>query len=248
MSLARVDKHIQQGFLEDMPYDVANYLVDHAPCKITVPVGPWRGMHHSQNCFFKECFIDELAHAAHEDPYLYRLALLRGHPQADRLVGTLNAAASRAGWGSQLPSDIHRGIAMNETHGTYTAAVVEVSMRGHLRVHRVITAIDCGMAVNPLTIELQVESATIWALSAAMYGEITYQQGRVQQSNFDNYPVLRLSETPIIETVLVPSDGPFSGVGEPPAVAVAPALCNALFAATGKRIRSLPLKKHNLHI
>jgi len=248
MSLARVDKHIQQGFLEDMPYDIANYRVDHAPCKIPVPVGPWRGMHHSQNCFFKECFIDELAHAAQEDPYLYLLGLLRGHPQADRLVATLNAAATRAGWGSQLPSDIHRGIAMHETHGTYTAAVVEASVRGQLRVHRVVTAIDCGTAVNPLTIQMQVESATVWALSAAIYGEITYQQGRVQQSNFDDYPVLRLSETPIIETVVVPGGGAFSGVGEPPVVAVAPALCNAIFAATGKRIRSLPLKNQSFHV
>jgi isoquinoline 1-oxidoreductase beta subunit len=243
----RVDKHFQEGFLDDMPYDVPNYLADYAMRMTHVPVGFWRCVNHTQNCFFKESFIDELAHAAGQDPYHYRRKMLRQHPRAAKFVGVLDAAAARAGWQTPPPPGVHRGIALNEVNGTYNAAVIEVSVGGGaLRVRRVVSAIDCGHVVNPMTVEMQVESATVFALTAALYGEITIKDGRVEQSNFHDYQMLRLAQMPKVETVIVPSGGFWGGVGEPPVAVVAPALCNAIFAATGKRIRSLPLKNHDL--
>jgi isoquinoline 1-oxidoreductase beta subunit len=241
-----VDKHFQEGFLDDMPYDVPNYLVDYAMRRTHVPVGFWRCVNHTQNCFFKECFIDELAHAANEDPYQYRRKLLRNHPRADKFLAVLDAVADKAGWETPPRDGSHRGIALNEVNGTYTAAVVEASVREELRVHRVVSAIDCGTVVNPLTVQLQVESATVFALTAALHGEITINDGRVEQSNFNDYPMLRLAQMPKVETLVVPSGGAWTGVGEPPVAVVAPALCNAIFSATGKRIRSLPLRNHGL--
>ena len=231
-----------------MPYDVPNYLVDYATRMTHVPVGFWRCVNHSQNCFFKESFIDELAHAAGQDPYQYRRKMLRNHRCADKFIGVLDAAAAKAGWGTRPPDGIYRGIALNEVNGTFNAAVIEVSLGEHndVRVHRVVSAIDCGHVVNPLTVEMQVESATVYALTAALYGEITLKDGRVEQSNFHDCQMLRLAEMPRVETVIVPSGGFWGGVGEPPVAVVAPALCNAIFAATGKRIRSLPLKNHDL--
>jgi len=243
-----VDRQFQEGFLEDMPYDVPNYLVEHAPRRTHVPVGFWRCVNHTQNCFFKESFIDELAHAAKEDPYQYRRKLIRNHPDAERFLAVLDAAAERAEWENPPRAGLYRGLALNRVYDTYTAAVIEVSISqaGDLRVERVVSAIDCGAVVNPLTVETQVESATVFALSAAIYGEITIRDGRVQQSNFNDYATLRLGEMPQVETVIVTGNGPWSGVGEPPVAIIAPALCNAIFAATGKRIRSLPVKKHDL--
>jgi isoquinoline 1-oxidoreductase beta subunit len=160
----------------------------------------------------------------------------------------LDAAAEKVGWESQPHAGVHRGLALNRVYDTYTAAVIEVSVSqaGELRVERVVSAIDCGAIVNPLTIEAQVESATVFALSAAIHGEITIRDGQVEQSNFNDYATLRLGEMPQVETVIVTGNGPWSGVGEPPVAVVAPALCNAIFAATGKRIRSLPVKRHDL--
>ncbi len=241
-----VDRHFQEGFLEDMPYDVPNYLADCAMRTTHVPVGFWRCVNHSQNCFFKESFVDEMAHAAGQDPYRYRRKMLRNHPRAGKLIAVLDAAASQARWDEPLPEDMHRGIALHEVHGTYTAAVIEISIADELRVHRVVSAIDCGKIVNPLTVEMQIESATVYALTAALYGEITIRDGRVEQSNFHDYRMLRLAQMPKVETVIVPSGESWGGVGEPPVAVVAPALCNAVFAATGKRIRSLPLKNHDL--
>jgi len=243
---ALVDRHFQEGFLDDMPYDVPNYLADYAMRMTHVPVGFWRCVNHSQNCFFKESFIDELAHAAQADPYRYRRRMLRRHPRAAKLIAVLDAAAARTGWGTPPPAGVHRGLALNEVRGTYTAAVVEISIGQELRVHRVVSAIDCGHVVNPMTVEMQVEGATVYALTAALYGEITIRDGRVQQSNFHDHRMLRLSEMPRVETVIVRSGDGWNGVGEPPVAVVAPALCNAVFAATGKRIRSLPLKNHDL--
>jgi isoquinoline 1-oxidoreductase subunit beta len=241
-----VDRHSQEGFLEDMPYDIPHYRAEFAARQTHVPVGFWRCVSHTQNCFFKESFIDEMAHAGAQDPYRFRRRMLRTHPRAEKFLGVLDAAAARAGWRSPAPSGVYRGIALNEVNGTYNAAVVEVSVGERLRVHRVVSAIDCGIVVNPLTVERQVEGATADALSAALYGEITIKAGRVEQSNFHDYRLLRLAEMPRVETVIVTGDDRLSGAGEPPVAVVAPALCNAIFAATGKRIRSLPLKNLDL--
>jgi isoquinoline 1-oxidoreductase beta subunit len=244
----QVDRHSQEGFLEDMPYDIPNYLVDFASRSTSVPVGFWRSVNHSQNCFFKESFIDEMAHAAGHDPYHYRRKLLRNHARAERFLAVLDAAADRAGWRTPARRGVFRGIALNEVHGTYTAAVVELAAGERLRVLRVINAIDCGHVVNPLTVEMQIEGATVDALAAALYGEITLENGAVEQSNFHDYRMLRMAQTPKIEPVILPSGGRWGGVGEPPVAVVAPALCNAVFAATGKRVRSLPLKNSDIKI
>jgi isoquinoline 1-oxidoreductase beta subunit len=242
----RVDRHFQEGLLEDMPYDIPNYLADCAIRMTHVPVGFWRCVNHTQNCFFKESFVDEMAHAAGQDPYQYRRRMLGRHARAEKAMTVLDAAAAHAGWGEPLPEGVYRGIALHEVHGTHTAAVIEISVLPELRVLRVVSAIDCGVVVNPLTVEMQVEGATVYALTAALYGEITIRNGRVEQSNFHDYPMLRLGQMPKVETIIVPSAEIWGGVGEPPVAAVAPALCNAVFAATGKRIRSLPLKNHDL--
>jgi isoquinoline 1-oxidoreductase beta subunit len=243
-----VDKHFQEGFIEDMPYDVPHYLVDYAMRSTHVPVGFWRCVNHTQNCFFKECFIDELAHAAGADPYAYRRRIIGRHRHADKFTAVLDAAAKRAGWGTPLPAGVHRGIALNEAYGTYVAAVCEASVaaEGKARMHRIVVAIDPGTIVNPMSVEMQVESSVAYGLTAALYGEITIKRGRVEQSNFNDYEMLRMAEMPKVEPVLMPSGGFWAGVGEPPVAVVAPAFCNAIFAATGRRVRSLPLRNHDL--
>ena len=246
---AEVDRNFLQNFLEDMPYDIPNYLVDYAVRNTHVPVGIWRSIYYSQNAFFKESFIDEMARVSNQDPYRFRRKLLNGKP---RHLAVLDAAAHRAPWDSPLPPGIYRGIALNEACESICAQVVEasVSAAGAVRVHRVISAIDCGHVVNPLTIELQTQSAIVFGLTAALYGEITIADGGVQQSNFHNYEMLRMADMPRVETVMVRSrdvsGDSWGGVGEPPVAPLAPALCNAIFAATGLRIRSLPLKNHDL--
>ena len=239
-----VDRNFLQGLLEDMPYEVPNYLVDFAMRNSHVPVGVWRSVNHSQNAFFKESFIDEMAFAAGLDPYLFRRRLLAKKP---RELAVLEAAAKRAGWGASLPSGIFRGMALHNSQSSICAQVVDASVGadGKVRVHRVVSAIDAGHVVNPLTIELQTESAVVFGLTAALYGEITIKDGRVEQANFHDYPMLRLAEMPQVETVIVAGDG-WGGVGETAVPPLAPALCNAIFAGTGKRIRSLPLKNHAL--
>ncbi len=239
------DKNFLQGLLDDMPYDVPNYFVDFSMRNTHVPVGVWRSVNHSQNAFFKECFIDEMAHSAGHDPYHYRRKLLA---KAPRQLAVLDAAATKAGWATPLPSGSARGIALHELQGSICAHVVEASVAadGKVRVHRVVVAIDAGHVVNPLTIELQTQSAVVYGLTAALYGEISIKAGRVEQSNFSDYPMLRMAGMPQVETVIVPSQGTWGGVGEPPVPPLAPALCNAIFAATGKCIRTLPLNKHDL--
>ncbi len=243
-----VDRQFQEGFLADMPYDIPNYLADYAIRNTHVPVGFWRCVNHTQNCFFKESFIDEMAHAAGTDPLEYRRRLIGRHRNAAKFMDVLNAAAERAGWTTPLPPGLYRGVALNEAYNTFVAAVAEVSVDadGAVRMHRIVVALDPGTVVNPLTAEMQTESAVVFGLTAALYGEITIQDGRVEQSNFDDYRMLRMAEMPRVDTVLMPSGGFFGGCGEPPVAVVAPALCNAIFAATGKRIRSLPLKNHDL--
>ena len=239
-----VDRTFISGLAEEMPYAIPNYRVDYVIRPTPVPLGVWRAINYTQNAFYKECFIDEMAHAAGVDPYLYRRKLLADSP---RNLAVLDAAASKAGWDSRPPQGVFRGIAVNKACGSYCAQVVEASVtKGEVRVHRVVAAIDPGHVVNPLSVEMQVQGAIVYALTAALYGEITVKDGAAEQSNFDSYEMLRMADAPWVETVIVPSGGFWGGVGEPPVPPLAPALCNAIFAATGKRVRSLPLKNHDL--
>jgi isoquinoline 1-oxidoreductase beta subunit len=202
----------------------------------------WRSVGHTHTGFVVESFIDELAHAAGKDPYQYRRELLTGRP---RHLAVLDLAARRAGWGTPLPPGRARGIAVHASFGSWCAQVAEISTQDRtLRVHRVVCAVDCGRAVNPETIRAQMEGGIVFGLSAALYGQITLKQGRVQQSNFHDYPVLRIDGMPTVEVHIVPSTEPPSGIGEPGTPLMAAAVCNALFVLTGRRIRSLPLVQH----
>jgi isoquinoline 1-oxidoreductase subunit beta len=239
------DFEFLNGFTEEMVYEVPNYLADYAMRNTHVPVGFWRSVNHSQNAFFRESFIDELAHAAGRDPYDYRRKLLANSPKH---LAVLDAAAKRAGWGRPTPHGVFRGIAIQQAYGSICAQVVEASVGAdsEVRVHRVVAAIDPGHVVNPRTVEMQIEGSIAYALTAALYGEITLRDGRVEQSNFHDYEMLRLADMPKVESVIVPSGGFWGGIGEPATPPLAPALCNAIFAATGKRIRALPIKNQNL--
>jgi isoquinoline 1-oxidoreductase beta subunit len=229
----------------NLPYDIPNLQVEYSHKDVGVPVGFWRSVGASQNAFVVESFVDELAHAAGKDPLEYRRALLGRSP---RHKGVLELAAARAGWGSPPPSGRHRGIAAAFSYGSWAAEVAEVSVApdGAVRVHRVVCAIDCGLAVNPDQIEAQVQGGVVWGLTAALRGEITLADGRVQQSNFHDYPMLRIDEMPAIEVHIVPSEAAPGGVGEPGVPPIAPAVTNAIFAATGKRIRRLPIRADEL--
>ncbi len=224
----------------DLPYAVPNVLVDlHSP-KTGGPVLWWRSVGHSQTGFVVESFLDELAHAAGKDPYEYRKQLLAGSP---RHLGVLNLAADNAGWGSPLPSGRGRGVAVHECFGSYVAQVAEVSVsqKGDIQVHKVVCAVDCGKYVNPEIIKAQMESGIVFGLSAALHGAITIKDGRVEQSNFHDYPILRLSEMPEVEVHIVESAEKPGGIGETGVPPIAPAVANAVFALTGKRIRKLPM-------
>jgi isoquinoline 1-oxidoreductase subunit beta len=239
-----VDRTFISGLAEEMAYDVPNYLVDYVTQQSPVPLGVWRAINYTQNTFYKESFVDEMAHAAGVDPYLYRRRLLRNN---EKNLAVLDAAAKRADWFGPLPEGVHRGIAVTEACGSICAQVVEASVeRGEVRVHRVVSALDCGHVVNPLSISMQTEGAVIFALTAALIGEITIKDGGVEQSNFDTYEMLRIADAPKVETVLAPSGDFWGGAGEPAVPPLAPALCNAIFAATGKRIRSLPIRNQDL--
>jgi isoquinoline 1-oxidoreductase beta subunit len=235
-----------QGLWEEpgdaqLGYDVPNLLIEYAMRNSHVPVGPWRGVNTNQNGVYMECFIDEVARAAGADPLAFRRTLMQQHPKH---LAVLNAAAERSGWGTPLPTGVHRGIAQFMGYGSYSAAVAEVSVspRGELRVHRMVLALDCGHAVNPDQIAAQVEGSVAYGLSAALHGEITIDKGRVNELNFNTYPVLRLAEFPKVETVIVPTLDFWGGVGEPTICVVTPSVLNAIHAATGKPVRSLPLK------
>ncbi|MFM9938244.1 MAG: molybdopterin cofactor-binding domain-containing protein [Hyphomicrobiaceae bacterium] len=222
-------------------YSIANLYVDHAMRQTPVPVGSWRGVHANQNALFLECFIDEMAHAAGKSPLEFRRAMMRSHP---RHLAVLTAAAVKVGWNRSEVETPHRGIAQLMSYGSYAAAVAEVSVRpgGKVRVNKVVVALDCGTVVNPDLIAAQVEGQVAFALGAMLHQEITIADGRAVEQNFDTYPSLTLAEMPVVETVLVPSGEFWGGVGEAVVAVVPPAVLNALFVATGKRVRTLPLK------
>jgi isoquinoline 1-oxidoreductase beta subunit len=226
-------------------YTVPSLLIEYAMRNTHVPVGPWRGVNTNQNAVYMECFLEEVARAAGADSLEFRRALMTQHPKH---LAVLNAAAAKGGWGTPLPSGVHRGIAQFMGYGSYSAAVAEVSVSGDgkVKVHRMVLALDCGHAVNPDQIAAQVEGSVAYGLSAAFYGDCTVLNGRMTELNFDRYQLLRLAEMPKVETVIVPSYDFWGGVGEPTISVVTPAVLNAVFAATGKPVRSLPLKNVKL--
>lgn len=226
-------------------YTIQNLLIDHAMRNPSVPPGFWRGVNLNQNAIYLECFLDELAHAAGKDPLAFRRALMANHPKH---LAVLNAVAERVGWGTPAPPGRFRGLAQTMGFGSYVAACAEVSVSdaGRLTIHRIVAATDCGHAVNPQQIEAQIEGSFVYGLSAALYGECTVKNGRIEQENFDTYPVLRMDEMPAVESIVMPSGGFWGGVGEPTIAVAAPAVLNAIFAATGKRVRDLPLKHADL--
>jgi isoquinoline 1-oxidoreductase subunit beta len=226
-------------------YTVPNLLVEYAMRNTHVPVGPWRGVNTNQNGVYLECFMDEVAKAAGKDPLEFRRALMAKHPKH---LAVLNAAAEKAGWGTPLPPGVHRGIAQFMGYASYSAAVAEVSVseRGKVKVHRMVLALNCGHAVNPDQIAAQVEGSVAYGLSATFYGEMNVKDGRMVESNFDSYEIMKLAEMPKVETVIVPTFDFWGGVGEPTICVVAPCVMNAIAAATGKPVRSLPLRNLKL--
>jgi isoquinoline 1-oxidoreductase beta subunit len=225
----------------DQPYAVPSLRVEYAQCDTPVPVGFWRTVGHSQNPFARECFIDEMAYAAGKDPYEYRRSLL---PEDSRERRILDITAKAAGWDAALPAGVHRGMAVTEAYGSYTAAVAELSVSDANTVHirRLVLGLDSGHVVNPDNVEAQLQGSAVFMLTAMFWGEITLKEGRAQQSNFHDYRLMRLAEMPKVELVVSPSGGFWGGVGEPGQAAMAPAVANAIFFATGRRIRSLPLR------
>ena len=232
----------------DHPYAIPNTLVDYAQRNTNVPVGFWRTVGHSQNPFGRECFIDECAQAAGKDPVAFRLDMLPNNETSKRDRAILEAVTKAAGWGSQLPAGVFRGVAETEGYGSWTACVCEVSVnaRNEVKIHRVVIGIDPGYAVNPDNIVAQFQGSVVHGLTAIFWGENTIKEGRVEQSNFHDYRMMRLNEMPKVEVVIAPTGGFWGGVGEPAQAPLAPALANAISAAMGKRIRSLPLKNHGL--
>ena len=243
--MRQLQGYYEKGADAELGYSVPNLLIEYVMRNTHVPVGPWRGVNTNQNAVYMECFMDEVARAAGKDPLEFRRALMSKHPKH---LAVLNAAAEKAGWGKPLPSGIHRGIAQFMGYGSYSAAVAEVSVseRGELKVHRMVLALDCGHTVNPGQIAAQIEGSVALGLTATLYGECNDKDGRMVDLNFDTYRIMRLAEMPKVETVLVPTYDFWGGVGEPTISVVAPAVLNAIHAATGKPVRSLPLKSVRL--
>jgi isoquinoline 1-oxidoreductase beta subunit len=236
-----------QGYYEEpgdaqLGYTVPNMLIEYVMRNSHVPVGPWRGVNTNQNGVYMECFIEEVARASGKDSLEFRRALMSKHPKH---LAVLNAAAEKGDWGKPLPPGVHRGIAQFMGYGSYSAATAEVSVdpsTGKVKVHRMVLALNCGHAVSPDQIAAQVEGSVVYGLSAALYGECPVEKGRMTSLNFDTYEVMRLAEMPKVETVIVPTNDFWGGVGEPTICVVTPAVLNAIQAATGKPVRSLPLK------
>jgi isoquinoline 1-oxidoreductase beta subunit len=240
-----IDKTTSEGAF-DQPYEYPASRIAHQTVALPVPVGFWRAVGHSHQAFFTESFLDEVAHAAGKDPVAFRLALLSNHPRHARV---LSRVASLSAWNTPLPAApagtrIGRGVALHESFGSVVAHVAEVSVNADntFRVTRITGVIDCGTPVNPNLIRQQMEGGIIFGMSAALHGEITIENGQVKQANFNDYPVVRMQESPVITVDIMPSAEHPQGVGEPPLPPVAPAIANALFAATGQRIRTLPLR------
>jgi len=226
-------------------YSVPHLLIDHAMRNPTVPPGFWRGVNLNQNAIYLECFIDEVAHATKQDPLALRRKLMANHPKH---LAVLEAAAKGGGWGTPAAPGVYRGLAQTMGFGSYVAACAEVSVSpaGELKIHRIVAATDPGHVVNPQQVAMQVEGSFVYGLSAALFGECTLKNGRIEQSNFDSYPVVLMKHMPKVETIIMPSGGFWGGVGEPTIAVAAPAVLNAIFAATGVRIRELPLKQQSL--
>ena len=245
LPIAGPDKTTAEGAF-DQPYEWPAARIAHQKVDAPIPIGPWRSVGHSHQAFFKESFLDEVAHAAGQDPVAFRAGLLTRHP---RHLAVLRLAAERSGWGQPPPSapdgaPIARGIALHHSFGAIVAQVAEVSLdpQKRIRVHKVTCVIDCGFVVNPNGVRQQVEGGIVFGLSAALYGGVTIVDGQVRQSNFHDQPVLRIDECPQIDTYLIASDQAPEGVGEPGTAPIAPAVGNALFALTGQRLRALPFK------
>jgi isoquinoline 1-oxidoreductase beta subunit len=238
-----MDPTVFQGLSPNSPegnfgYNFPNLLIDHAMRNTHVLAGFWRGVNVNHNAIYTECFVDEVAHALGQDPLAFRLKYLK-----PKHAAVLKAAAEKAGWGSPAPQGVFRGLAQYMSHGSYVAACAEVSVspQGVLKIHRIVAATDPGYAVNPAQIERQVAGSFVFGLSALLYGEITVKDGAIEQTNFDTYNSLRIREMPPVEVVIMPSGGFWGGVGEPTVSVAAPAVLNAIFAATGRRLRSVPL-------
>jgi isoquinoline 1-oxidoreductase beta subunit len=243
-----MDPGVFQGLTPNSPegnfgYNIPNVLIDHAMRNTHMLAGFWRGVNVNHNAVYVESFIDELAHELKQDPLAFRLKLLK-----PKHAAVLKAVAEKVGWGTPAPAGVHRGLAQFMGYGSYVAACAEVSVsdQGVLKIHRIVASTDPGTAVNPAQIERQVSGSFVYGLSALLYGECTVKDGAVQQTNFDTYNVMRIHEVPKVETIVMPSGGWFGGVGEPTIAVAAPAVLNAIFAATGKRLRSVPLKHHGI--
>jgi isoquinoline 1-oxidoreductase beta subunit len=243
------DKRQLQGYYKEpgdaqLGYSVPNLRTEYAMRNTHVPVGPWRGVNTNQNSIFLECFMDELAKAANKDPVEFRRALMKEHPKH---LGVLNATAEAAGWGKPLPNGVYRGVAQHMGYGSYTAAVAEVSMvGGKVKVHRLVMGTNCGHAVSIDQIKAQVEGSVAYGLGAAYYQELNVDKGRIVEDNFHTYRMMTMADFPKVETVIAPTYDFWGGVGEPTICVAAPAVMNAIFAATGKPVRSLPMKNLKL--
>ncbi len=244
------DERQVQGWYEaagdaQLGYTFPSLLIEYAMRNTTVPVGPWRGVNTNQNGVYMECFIEELARASGRDSVEFRRALMGKHPKH---LAVLNAAAEKGDWGKPLPPGVFRGIAQFMGYGSYSAATAEVSIKpdGKVKVHRMVLALDCGHVVNPDQVAAQVEGSVAYGLSAVFYGDMTVEKGRIVENNFHTQPPIRIDEMPKVETVMVPTYDFWGGVGEPTICVVAPAVMNAIFAATGKPVRQLPLTKSKL--
>jgi isoquinoline 1-oxidoreductase beta subunit len=230
--------------LEDVRYAIPNVQIDYHRADTHVPVSFWRSVGFSQNGFFLESFIDELAHETGKDPVEFRRHLLANNP---RMLGVLNLAVEKAGWGKPLPAGRFQGVAVINNIGSYNAQVAEISIDDHgLRVHHVVCAVDCGYNVNPAITQQQIEGGIVYGLTAALKGAITIDRGRVQQANFNTYDVIRTDEMPVVEVHIVPSTEAPGGMGEASTPTIAPAVANAIFAATKKRLRKLPIRTADL--